>query len=218
MAAHHASRTLLKSAPELWAECSDAAALSRHLTAFGEIRITRRHDETAVAWEGDAASGTVSLESSAWGTRVTLTAITAEPATAVGLGLSIAPEVALALATAERAARYGSTPAIAERDVAERAVAATPHSDSVVESAAPVKRRRRRPIARLRAALRRWRSRAAPEPGATGMNATPTTAPMAPEPTRRRARRPAPEEPATLALTAALDSLGRAHHRPYSRP
>ncbi|MGH2894843.1 MAG: hypothetical protein ACRDPM_16485, partial [Solirubrobacteraceae bacterium] len=73
MTEHQTSRTLVKSAPELWAECSDAASLARHLGAFGEIRITKLEPETAVAWEGAAASGTVKLESSGWGTRVTLT-------------------------------------------------------------------------------------------------------------------------------------------------
>src|SRR4030081_34616 len=69
-----ASRTLLKSPPELWAECSHAASLGRHLDHFGEIRITRLEPETAVAWEGEHASGTVRLEPSGWGTRVILTA------------------------------------------------------------------------------------------------------------------------------------------------
>src|SRR5579863_5529407 len=68
-----ATRTLVKSAPELWTECSDAASLSRHLDRFGEIRITRLEPETAVAWEGEHASGTVRLEPSGWGTRVVLT-------------------------------------------------------------------------------------------------------------------------------------------------
>src|ERR1700722_15671806 len=73
MTEHQSSRTLVKSAPELWAECSDAASLARHLGGFGEIRITKLEPETAVAWEGAAVSGTVKLESSGWGTRVTLT-------------------------------------------------------------------------------------------------------------------------------------------------
>jgi hypothetical protein len=68
------TRTLVKSAPELWTECSEAATLARHLGAFGEIRVTRLEPETTVAWEGDAARGTVRLEPSGWGTRVTLTA------------------------------------------------------------------------------------------------------------------------------------------------
>jgi hypothetical protein len=78
MTIHEASRTLLKSSPELWAECSDAASLSRHLGQFGEIKITRLEPETAVAWEGAQVSGTVRLEPSGWGTRVILTAEEAE--------------------------------------------------------------------------------------------------------------------------------------------
>src|ERR1700686_3140336 len=73
MTEHEASRTLVKSPPELWSECSDAASLARHLGQFGQIRITRLEPESAVAWEGERASGTVRLEPSGWGTRVILT-------------------------------------------------------------------------------------------------------------------------------------------------
>jgi hypothetical protein len=75
-----AQRTLVKSPPELWAEISDAAALARHLGEFGEIRITRLEAETTVVWEGDRARGTVELEPSGWGTKVTITAQPAEVA------------------------------------------------------------------------------------------------------------------------------------------
>jgi hypothetical protein len=78
------SRTLVRSAPELWTECSEAGALGRHLRVFGEIRITRVEAETTVAWEGDAARGTVRLDPSGWGTRVTLTADTDPPDPAPG--------------------------------------------------------------------------------------------------------------------------------------
>ena len=73
--AMEAKRTLVKSPPELWAELSDMAALARHLGEFGEIRITRTEPETVVEWEGDLASGSVRLEPSGWGTKVTLTAL-----------------------------------------------------------------------------------------------------------------------------------------------
>jgi hypothetical protein len=74
MAEPRAQRTLVKSPPELWAEVSDVSALARHLGRFGEIRITRAEPETTVVWEGDRARGTVELEPSGWGTKVTLTA------------------------------------------------------------------------------------------------------------------------------------------------
>src|SRR6516164_5342888 len=85
-----ASRTLVKSPPELWAECSDAGSLARHLGHFGgEIRITRLDPETAVAWEGEHARGTVRIEPAGWGTKVILTAValTGERATS-----AVAPE------------------------------------------------------------------------------------------------------------------------------
>ncbi len=69
-----AARTLVKSPPELWAEVSDPTALARHLGAFGDIRITRLDPEATVAWEGDRASGTVALEPTGWGTKVTVAA------------------------------------------------------------------------------------------------------------------------------------------------
>ena len=74
-----AKRTLVKSPPELWAELSDAEALARHLGEFGEIRITRTQPESVVEWEGDLASGSVQVEPSGWGTKVTLTADAPEP-------------------------------------------------------------------------------------------------------------------------------------------
>ena len=88
MALHEASRTLVKSPPELWAECSEAASLARHLGEFGEIRITKLEPETAVAWEGSAASGTVRLEPAGWGTKVILTAEEKE-----GVAATAAPEL-----------------------------------------------------------------------------------------------------------------------------
>ena len=67
-------RTIVKSQPEVWSEVSDATSLSRHLGAFGEITVTELTPETAVAWEGDRVRGTVTLERSGWGTKVTVTA------------------------------------------------------------------------------------------------------------------------------------------------
>ncbi|WP_354699286.1 hypothetical protein [Paraconexibacter sp. AEG42_29] len=72
----------MKSRPELWSEVSDPDALGRHLGEFGEITITRLEPETTVAWEGTAARGTVELEASGWGTKVTLTAELVESAPA----------------------------------------------------------------------------------------------------------------------------------------
>ena len=69
-----AQRTLVKSPPELWSELSEVDRLARHLEAFGEIKITKLEPEHTVAWEGEHACGTVSIEPSGWGTKVTLEA------------------------------------------------------------------------------------------------------------------------------------------------
>jgi hypothetical protein len=69
-----AKRTLVKSPPELWDELSEVDRLAKHLGAFGEIKITKLEPEHTVAWEGEHASGTVSIEPSGWGTKVILRA------------------------------------------------------------------------------------------------------------------------------------------------
>jgi hypothetical protein len=68
-----AQRTLVKSPPELWTELSDPVSLARHLGDVGEICIARVEPESKVEWEAEAASGTVLLKPSGWGTKVTLT-------------------------------------------------------------------------------------------------------------------------------------------------
>jgi hypothetical protein len=171
MTEHQASRTLVKSPPELWAECSDARSLARHLgDAVGEIRIKRLEPETTVAWEGEQVSGTVRLEPSGWGTKVTLTAASEEPAVAEE------PE---------------------------------PAAVSAPELPAPEPPAGEPPAPRgLIARFRRW------------FAATPAQPAPAPEPVAPAPPEPAPEPaPAVnpVDLTAALDSLGKAHHRPFSR-
>jgi hypothetical protein len=72
MVSSEVQRTLVKSPPELWAELSDPAALARHLGALGEIRITRTEPESTVEWEAENVIGSVSIQPSGWGTKVTL--------------------------------------------------------------------------------------------------------------------------------------------------
>ena len=126
-----AKRTLVKSPPELWAELSDMAALARHLGEFGEIRITRTEPESVVEWEGDLASGSVRLEPSGWGTKVTLTALPVmldpppppepepepepEPPPARLLGATV-PAPRAGAAAARRAAATAARPAAAAGD------------------------------------------------------------------------------------------------------
>ena len=146
-----AKRTIVKSPPELWSELSEVDRLARHLEAFGEIRITKLDPEHTVAWEGEKASGTVSIEPSGWGTKVTMTA-------------EVADEEPVA--------------AVAEEPLAE------PPRPSFVA---------------------RFFGRAVRE--------------VEPEPAAE-AREPEPEPEPDLAQTAledALEALGSAHHRPFSR-
>jgi len=73
MISSEVQRTLVKSPPELWAELSDPEALARHLGELGDIRIVRTEPECAVEWAAEAASGTVLIKPSGWGTNVRLT-------------------------------------------------------------------------------------------------------------------------------------------------
>lgn len=172
-----ASRRLVKSPPELWAEVSDAASLARHLGELGEIRITRLEPETTVAWEGESARGTVELAPAGWGTAVTLTAAPVE-------------------AEIEQAAEPEPV-----------AVEPAPEPEPVVVEPAPAPAPRRSWLARL-------------------FSRTPAEAPVAveltqqPEPVALAEPEPEPDpppDPLLDTLTSALDSLGSAHHRPFSR-
>ena len=214
-----ASRTLVKSAPELWAECSDSASLARHLEAFGEIRITKLEPETAVAWEGDDVRGTVTLEPSGWGTRVVLTAVAGD-------------------APASEARTQPPIETSADRGrPAEELIRPLPEGEPVIpvqtrspgrlsrwlrrlgrariESAAAVAESRRAAAA-VTESRRAAVAVADPHRAATAVTdpdrATATRAGRVPA--QADAHPPPPE---LEALTGALDSLGSAHRRPFSR-
>ncbi|HEX8974973.1 MAG TPA: hypothetical protein VF830_04940 [Gemmatimonadales bacterium] len=230
-----ASRTLVKSTPELWAECSDSASLSRHLSAFGEIRITKLEPETAVAWEGDDVRGTVTLEPSGWGTRVVLTASAeaAQAAAAPGPEPKSDPEPEL---TPEP---EPEPEAQAELEPATAAAVEPAVEPETREPPAPV---RRGLFARLFGFGRRSPSEATPlgeedplielagagakaEPAVSPPPASPPTASpdtdAAPDPDPAVADAETGEDPPgppeLEVLVGALDSLGAAHKRPFSR-
>jgi hypothetical protein len=223
MTQHQTSRTLVKSTPELWAECSDAASLARHLGAFGEIRITKLEPETAVAWEGTAASGTVKLEPSGWGTRVILTvtegpsSITAEPTEQI-----TEPD--------DQLVEPGDQLVEPDRQIAEPDDTTPSPLEAPPTAEAEPTPVRSGLLFRLMLRLRR-RAQEGPDPA---------DRPLGEEPRDEELEPAVPPEPliaeATVAetttadppvrpegrrgedaLAAALDSLGRAHHRPYSR-
>jgi len=230
MSGHTAQRTLVKSPPELWAELSDAAALAKHLGEFGEIRITRLEPETVVAWEGDRANGTVSLEPAGWGTKVTITAspvAAPEPEPSIAIPDPAPPEPPAARDEPAQTAPAAITVEIeqdAEIDDAREAEAATV------------------PKRTLLTRLKRWLNGGGsawqlsddppPAPEATEDD-EPAAEPAPPAPIRLEPR-PAEPDPAPPAaaeatplpladgaiagvLTDALDTLGAAHHRPFSR-
>jgi hypothetical protein len=224
-----AQRTLVKSPPELWAEISDAGALAGHLGAFGEIRITRLEPETTVAWEGDRARGTVELEPSGWGTKVTLTArIAAE--TAAAEPEPEATEEPEAAGPPEPATRAPEAPGAPEPAAPEAEPQPAAPGPVAVEPEAPRLRPRRRwwPFGRRRAGA----SSPAPEPPAREQpEDEPAPAAAVAEPAPELASEPGPQPapvpemaPASLDATRAeeilsgvLDDLGAARHRPFSR-
>lgn len=189
------NRTLVKSPPELWSELSEVESLARHLGEFGEIAISRLEPEHTVAWEGEHARGTVQLEASGWGTKVTLSA-----------QLPGAAPAADAPASGESAE-----------------VVDPPESAEPAEPPAPGPA-----PARRGSWLRRWllRRRVDAEPVAI-VPQTPTreiesveVEPLAwyePDPGGPEEEPGVNRERAQCVLEEALENLGSAHHRPFSR-
>jgi hypothetical protein len=212
---HKASRTIVKSPPELWAECSVAQSLARHLGEFGEIRITRLEPETTVAWEGEHASGTVRLEPSGWGTQVTLTAtpiVVAAPEPE-----EVEPEEVETVAVAE-------APEVVDEAEAVEEVEA---SDEEIAEHLP----RWQVFARLWARLGRKpvsveSEDAEVEDESEAVIEEPVAVAEEPEAVAEEVPETVADEPAIVEqpaidpqalLVGALDSLGQAHHRPFSR-
>lgn len=252
-----AQRTLVKSPPELWAELSDPIPLARHLAEIdgGEIRITRVEPEKTVVWEGDRAGGTVELEPSGWGTKVTITLRQDLEPEAAGEEAVATPEAVVAIpepvAMPEGAAAMPEPAAEVEAEVEPATPEPTAEGppDQSANPASPVA-----PAGRLRRWLERRRARwswseepdhagaesasapaglaTEPEPGAEPEPAAESEPVPAAEPAAVSEPVPAAEPPPTPAaatppppdsgrgdelLAGVLDSLGSAHHRPFSR-
>jgi hypothetical protein len=271
-----AKRTLVKSPPELWEELSEVERLAKHLGAFGEIKITKLEPEHTVAWEGEHASGTVSIEPSGWGTKVTLHAeLSEEPAAEAQDPVAKKPTPA-----AEEPEPAAEEPVVeepeptAEEPVAEEPVAEEPVAEEpVAEQPETVAEE---PVVEERVSRRRgfwgwlFRTRTGgssvelepvavePEPEPIAVEpepelvepepepvepedegSDPIDAPVAEESEDRGGLNPADEDPADedpaeefdpelaeravdperarAILDEALDALGAAHHRPFSR-
>jgi hypothetical protein len=253
MTEHSASRTLVKSPPELWAECSDPAALTRHLDQFGEIKITRLEPETAVAWEGEQVRGTVRLEPSGWGTKVTLTAVAeavapvavepvaVEPVAVEPVAVEPEPVAVEPVAVEPEPVAVEPEPVAVEPDPVVSAPPPGEPKTAAPENVAPEKRPGLfgrllamlvgKPEPEPEIVLRDLTAVETPEPVAPAPvpepvapapePVAPAPEPVAPtpEPVERAAPPPLGAElaDAEAGLVAALDSLGQAHHRPFSR-
>jgi hypothetical protein len=194
-----AQRTLVKSPPELWSELSEVDRLAKHLEAFGEIKITKLEPEQTVAWEGEKASGTVSIEPSGWGTKVTLTASVEQPAEALKPAADLKP-----------AGVHDETGDIVPERI-EPPEPAAPEPEP-----APMEPQRKRG---LFARFFRWERRTPPTEQpvwVTGAQA-PEPEPPAPEPEPTPEPEPQEPDPTQAVLESALEALGSAHHRPFSR-
>ena len=158
-----AKRTLVKSPPELWEELSEVEGLMKHLSAFGEIKITKLEPEHTVAWEGEHGSGTVSIEPSGWGTKVTFHAelpeaaenepesvtaepepVTAEPepVTAEPEPVTAEPESVTAEPEVAEPEPVAAEPEPVEPEPAPDAVAIEPEPAAIIETPEPPRRRR----------------------------------------------------------------------------
>jgi hypothetical protein len=230
MPSTEAQRTLVKSPPELWAEFSDPSSLARHLGEFGEIRIVRVEPEQSVEWETPEATGAIRLKPSGWGTRVTLTVVRElpEPAPEPEAVLEPEPEPVL-MPEPEPDPEPKPEPEV------EAEVSSAP--DPVAEASPEPQPTTRRSRLFARLFRRRWARAIEPEqpPAVEASRAQPSTVDepelAQPEP---EAQEPPPNLAAELAaelarveeamaeqdaalLSAVLDRLGAAHHRPFSR-
>jgi hypothetical protein len=220
MISSEVERTLVKSPPELWAELSDPAALARHLGELGEIRIVKTKPEQSVEWEAEDVRGKVELQPSGWGTKVTL-AITREM-----------PEGVQA---------DDPQPAEPEEQQTDSPVEASTEPELEVEPEPAVEAGPEiEPEPQLGFFARLFRRRAKTTEPALVAVPEPEVAPerelaAEPEPEPACEVEPEPEPPSenlaaelaaaeeailaesTELLSAVLDRLGSAHHRPFSR-
>jgi hypothetical protein len=239
-------RTLVKSPPELWAELSDPVALARHLGELGEIHIVATEPERTVDWEaatdGAEISGRVEIAPSGWGTRVTLSAsrMIAEPEPEPESKPAFEPAVAI---EPEPAAEPGPA---AEPEAIEVIPEPESEPEPELVEPEPRPRFFAR-LFRRRKGRSEPEPTVESEPVAAAEIEEPTLEeptleePTLEEPTLEEtvsgeamSEEPAPDTPETPAadisaelaeleeqttavLTAVLDRLGAAHHRPFSR-
>jgi len=234
MISSEVQRTLVKSPPELWAELSDPAALARHLGELGEIRIVRTEPEKTVEWTAENTTGTVSIQPSGWGTRVTLSVnrelaeqalepevaaeaeteapAVAEPTTADAEPAADALPAAIEPEPMEPGLKEPEPPAIAEPDPTPTAESEPEATAEPEPASAPAAEPRRGFFARL---FGRRRHEEREEPSQDAMAATePIDQPVRETPVER-----APGQPdAFAAVREALAQESFADVHPFASP
>ena len=195
MISSEAQRTLVKSPPELWALLSDPESLARHLGELGEISIVRSEPESAVEWEGEGITGTVQLKASGWGTKVTLTATRQPPEPPAPPEPEPQPEPVLE-----------SEP--------EPVLQSEPAPEPKLGFFARIFRRRPKlaPIPEPEPEVQEEPQAEEPQAGEH-----PADEPQADIAAELLALEESSAAETTAVLTAVLDKLGAAHHRPFSR-
>jgi hypothetical protein len=213
-----AQRTLVKSPPELWTELSEVESLAKHLGELGEIKIVKVEPESTVAWEGEEVSGTVELEQSGWGTKVTFTATVPEPGpAAVPEPVALEPEP--------------EPEGLEEREPEPEPIMAEaePKPDEPIVAEKPpgflarwlFRRRSPGPVAVESAVVEPVAVE--PTPDVVAVEPEPVEPTPEPEPVEPVAVKPEPVATGATVdhvqqvLDGTLDALGQAHHRPFSR-
>lgn len=189
------NRTFVKSPPEVWCEFSEVERLANHLGKFGEITISRLEPEHTVAWEAEHACGTVELEASGRGTRVTMKAEVRESE----------PEEVPAPAPAAPAPDAGTPSPTAHKLV--------PDLEAWDRSAAEIESHARRQTAAAQRAAERATERALRERKG-GLARRLFRGRRAESEAADRRPLAVDDQDARAVLESALDNLGATHHQP----
>jgi len=189
------NRTLVKSPPELWSEFSEVECLANHLEEFGQITISRLEPEHTVAWDGEHTYGTVQLEASGWGTKVTMTAEVSVP--------PVVPDLEAWDRSAAEIESHAGWQTAAARRAAERAAERS-------------KRETKGGLARRLLRSQRAEPEAAPA-RPSRLEPSPSELDPAAEQAADGGAPAVNEERARAVLEAALDNVGSADNRPFSR-
>lgn len=207
MPAFEVSRTLVKSAPEVWSELEKTERLAE-LLGDGAITITRLKPETEIEWRGSTASGKIEIAASSWGTKVRLTADAEETVDPVAvITEAVAEPVAEPMQEPKPSAPVGEP----EQRLEQRLDAEPTAKQSFWKNFMARFTSNDSPVAVIA-------DEEEPAPVAAIDLVAKPEPPTDPEPENEPAAQAAATEPIDYEarLTAVLDHLGSAHKRPFS--